>query len=263
MLCEGRMSCRAAFSLFQAVRFLQLGVDEAAQTALKHGTMPIHRFPGASAHVLVVVDGAKLRAAMLRTWTSNFQRLAGATSLPVNAPSSWHFAVRQHRSPRRSGHSDHLRFEGVAAVSNYAPGLRCTLCLQAFVSLVEIRARDVILNPAEMRSCLSGLHQLCRVAGLETFRAKIILLSGPEVLGLAEKHYPCALRKVRMEARYALELLFSCPAENCRLQAIVLNAPSVFSRMVWPVVQKALECKILLSAAFKAQRYGMQFTTYA
>jgi len=58
------------------------------------------------------------------------------------------------------------------------------------------------LRLSQITSCLSGLHQFCRV------------------LGLAEKHYPCALRK-----------------------AIVLNAPSVFSRMVWPLVQKVLDAE--------------------
>jgi len=57
---------------------------------------------------------------------------------------------------------------------------------------------------SQFTSCLSGLHQFCRV------------------LGLAEQHYPTNLRK-----------------------AIILNSPSMFSRMVWPLVQKVLDAETL------------------
>jgi len=57
---------------------------------------------------------------------------------------------------------------------------------------------------SQFTSCLSGLHQFCRV------------------LGLAEQHYPTNLRK-----------------------AIILNSPSMFSRMVWPLVQRVLDAETL------------------
>eukprot|EP00930_Biecheleria_cincta_P042425 TRINITY_DN2919_c0_g2_i1.p1 TRINITY_DN2919_c0_g2~~TRINITY_DN2919_c0_g2_i1.p1 ORF type:complete len:414 (-),score=100.67 TRINITY_DN2919_c0_g2_i1:28-1245(-) len=77
------------------------------------------------------------------------------------------------------------------------------------ISSLDMPGTVVVYNLEGMRlsqltSCLSGLHQFCRV------------------LGLAEQHYPTNLRK-----------------------AIILNSPSMFSRMVWPLVQKVLDAETL------------------